>query len=589
MKLLQKYRSSKIVRKIIKTILVLEIISLIITVFLSYFILWPRLKNSAISKASATNAEIANQINTAVTTMADLSGFIQNSSQLHQALDDYHHHPNDQYYNRVCLVINNLTSSISSIRGVILDEGNGTAYTSIINLSDRDFVLLETPWYKNLQRSAYSKGYSSIYSVRQQTEFYTMAYVSNHYIGTKNYTLSVFFNVNSMIQTVDTLSSNLFNGCVITDEQGNIFYENRDSGHIDQLLSDDSTYRELFLPQQNYIHDEAGYYFNCVIPKSFWHSITFIDHLSLTATFWEHFFITLLLCSILCLITILFMVPLIYKIISPIHTLSTTMNRVSDGHLDVRSNVCTNDEIGELSIIYNHMLDSLNRQIQSIVEYESNEHKMKYNLLIAQIDSHFIYNTMSIINSLARRKKYEDIISINSALIKILQNCLRVKDIDVTDTVAQEMNIVNQYWIIENKRYDNHANLIWQVPDSMLNHPIPKNLIQPLVENCLFHGLIDEETGEIFGTITVSINNASNQIIIRVRDNGKGIPEEKLDLLNNPGELTRQLNDRGRHIGLSNIRQRLSYIYNGHANMIINNDSGTVVTLYLPEYPTKFS
>ena len=265
------------------------------------------------------------------------------------------------------------------------------------------------------------------------------------------------------------------------------------------------------------------------------------------------------------------------------------MNRVSDGHLDVRSNVCTNDEIGELSIIYNHMLDSLNRQIQSIVEYESNEQKMKYNLLIAQIDSHFIYNTMSIINSLARRKKYEDIISINSALIKILQNCLRVKDIDVTDTVAQEMDIVNQYWIIENKRYDNHANLIWQVPDSMLNHPIPKNLIQPLVENCLFHGLIDEETGEIFGTITVSINNASNQIIIRVRDNGKGIPEEKLDLLNNPGELTRQLNDRGRHIGLSNIRQRLSYIYNGHANMIINNDSGTVVTLYLPEYPTKFS
>ncbi|MFR8317672.1 MAG: sensor histidine kinase [Catenibacillus sp.] len=109
------------------------------------------------------------------------------------------------------------------------------------------------------------------------------------------------------------------------------------------------------------------------------------------------------------------------------------------------------------------------------------------------------------------------------------------------------------------------------------------------MENCLFHGLIDEETGEIFGTITVSINNASNQIIIRVRDNGKGIPEEKLDLLNNPGELTRQLNDRGRHIGLSNIRQRLSYIYNGHANMIINNDSGTVVTLYLPEYPTKFS
>lgn len=149
---------------------------------------------------------------------------------------------------------------------------------------------------------------------------------------------------------------------------------------------------------------------------------------------------------------------------------------------------------------------------------------MIYNLLIAQIDTHFIYNTMSIINSFARQGKTQEIITANSALIKIMQNCLRVKTIDVTDTVEQEMDVVKQYWIIENMRYENEVELLWDIPKTLYKENIPKNLIQPIVENCLFHGLVDEETGVMMGTITVLMRKTDNYLQLRISDNGCDFP-----------------------------------------------------------------
>ena len=204
------------------------------------------------------------------------------------------------------------------------------------------------------------------------------------------------------------------------------------------------------------------------------------------------------------------------------------MQEVVKGNLNCYSSIQTDDEIGDLSNVYNKMIDSLNRHIETILRYQEKEQKMIYNLLIAQIDTHFIYNTMSIINSFARQGKTQEIITANSALIKIMQNCLRVKTIDVTDTVEQEMDVVKQYWIIENMRYENEVELLWDIPKTLYKENIPKNLIQPIVENCLFHGLVDEETGVMMGTITVLMRKTDNYLQLRISDNGCGFPSELL-------------------------------------------------------------
>lgn len=576
-KLKQKLAGSRIVQKVVKRILIIEVISLLLTFLLSYAVLWPRLTDNAIREAVGTNNEIGNQINTTITNMTDSSQFLITSNELKNILNEYYFAPDEQSFNRVCLTINNLISSMSFIKGAVLEDADGPQFTSIINLREQDFFVFDSALYQEVKSSSYQKGYTSIYNIAASPASYGMAYICNYYIGTRNYTLTIFYNVNTLVSTVNNLSSTLFNGCALTDFQGNIFY---DTGDFSRETTGDETV--IAYSSHPYEKSGAGYYFYSIVPITGWNIIGYMESRTLYATFAGHFLITLLLCLISCTIVVLMIVPSVSRIIRPIHELNKTMQFVAAGDLDCYSSIHTDDEIGDLSAVYNQMIDSLNQHIDSLVEYEAKEARMKYNLLIAQIDSHFIYNTMSIINSFARRQATTEIIAINSALMKILQNCLRVRAIDVTDSVAQEIDIVDQYWLIENMRYDNQAELIWQVPDELKYELIPKNLIQPLVENCLFHGLVDEETGIINGTITISIAKSCKAVTISVADDGIGIPESTLAFLNDPENYVEQFNERGKHIGLSNIRQRLDYIYQGQASMRIENRDGTVVTMVLP-------
>lgn len=575
--MLNNYRHSRIVQKIVKRILLIEVISLILTFLLSYTVLWPRLSDNAVMNAVSASNEIASQIDTSLINMTDFSQFLVTSKELRSTLGDYYASPDNQNFNRVCLTINDLISSMSFVRGVVLEEIDGTRFHSVINIRDEEFALLDSELYQDLQKHNFWKKYSSIYTIASTSSTYGMAYMCNYLIGTKNYTLTLFYNVNSLVSMIEHLSEVSFNSYALTDFQGNQFLntENFQWEHTGQETA-------FAYSSSPYEKNTDGYYFYNVVDSTGWNMVSFIDNKQLNATFMEHFLVTLLLCLISCTVTVLLIIPAIFNIIQPIRKLNQTMQVVAAGDLNCYSDIKTDDEIGDLSNVYNMMIDNLNQHIESLVDYKGKEAKMKYNLLIAQIDSHFIYNTMSIINSFARRGRTEEIISMNTALIKILQNCLRVRDIDVTDTISQEIDIVKQYWLIENMRDDNHAELIFDIPEEYMDILIPKNLIQPIVENCLFHGLVDPESGIIEGTIKVFIEKSDRFISISIADNGIGIPDTTLHFLNQPGKFMEQLNERGKHIGLSNIRQRLEYIYQGNAEMKVESRGGTIVTIILP-------
>lgn len=308
----------------------------------------------------------------------------------------------------------------------------------------------------------------------------------------------------------------------------------------------------------------------------------FVDTATLMQNYWSIFTTAVLLCVVLCLLTVLVAIPTMSRTIRPIRDLSETMQQVAAGDRTVSAREDGDDEIGELSRIFNQMLQNLNESVDRQIAFETNEQKMRYNLLLAQIDSHFIGNTMSLVNSLARQGRTDDVIALNTALLIIIQNHLRIRDLDITDTIAQEMEIVEQYWLITKIRQENHAVLTWDVPDEILEDCIPKNIIQPLVENSLFHGLTDELTGEISGEIHVSARDMGDRIRIEVRDNGKGIDPARLAYLNSPEETLDYLRERGRHIGIANIRQRLQYFYKTDC-VRITCENGTTVTLDIPK------
>lgn len=289
------------------------------------------------------------------------------------------------------------------------------------------------------------------------------------------------------------------------------------------------------------------------------------------------------LLSILGILSVLFMIPIINSFTQPLSKLSAQMKKVSKGHFDTRVNVTSKDEIGALGNSFNYMSQELQKYVTELIEKEKLEQKMKYGLFVSQIDPHFIYNTMNTISYLAQKGQNQDVISVNKAMIEILKDRLRIGMDHVYDTVEQEISIANEYLTIQHFRYQDIFKAEIDVEDLTRSMLIPKNLLQPLVENALFHGILEnlDEHGECLGgCIYIHINVQDSKLFIEVRDNGKGMSPDTLANLSkeNPS------NKRGTHIGIQNIRERIRLIFQNDGCMSIETklDSGTKILLQLP-------
>lgn len=290
-----------------------------------------------------------------------------------------------------------------------------------------------------------------------------------------------------------------------------------------------------------------------------------------------------LLIAIFGICVLMLMVPIVQRFTKPLGEVSKQMGEIAKGNLDARVTIRSGDEIGEVGSAFNIMSEELKVNINKVIEKEKLEQRMRYSLLISQVDPHFIYNTMNTITYLAQKGRNEDVIAVNKAMIEILKDRLRIEISEVYDTVEQEVSVVQQYLIIQKYRYEGTFKAKIEVSEELNQCLIVKNLLQPLVENALFHGILanKDENGEVLGgCITIKIDREDPFITITIQDNGAGMSEEKVDsITHQPKAMIR-----GAHIGIRNIRERMKYIYGEQQNISIQSaeGEGTCVTLKLP-------
>ncbi|MCK9171480.1 MAG: histidine kinase [Treponema sp.] len=281
------------------------------------------------------------------------------------------------------------------------------------------------------------------------------------------------------------------------------------------------------------------------------------------------------------------LIPLLNGIFTPLNHLSEQMRKVSEGNLDVTIEVRTNDEIGELGSVFNYMLAELKSNIAILMEKNKKESELKYNFMLSRIDPHFIYNTMNTLTYLAKKGRSEDVVQVNDAIIEILKDRLRIDVYDSFDTVAHEINTTKQYIVIQQYRYEDVFKVAWNVRPDVLDYEIPKSIIQPLVENALNHGILEnkDDEGELLGgLISISVLRTQRKLCIEVKDNGRGMSDkEYYDVLHSVHA------DRGKRIGLKNIRERLQYIYGSDYDfaIITREGVGTRVFLTVPMKETE--
>lgn len=297
--------------------------------------------------------------------------------------------------------------------------------------------------------------------------------------------------------------------------------------------------------------------------------------------------------SRIILITFTLVCSLIFIVISfvlsesltrPISFLSRLMARhASDGRTSNCRYFKRTDEIGILFNEYNSMLQELDSHIKR--EYQNKlitlDSQMKS--LEAQINSHFLYNTLESINSMAEIEGIESISVMSMALGNMFRYSIKTKSELVT--MAEELNHVKDYVSIQQIRFSNRFHVDLEVPEALLSKKVLKLILQPIVENALYHGLHSCRFGDAI-RICAQLNDRI--LSISVSDNGCGMTKEQLnslcDSLAEPARFT-ELGQRNKQsIGLKNIHSRIELYYGQGYGLSIKSQEGrgTEVTIRLP-------
>ncbi|EKQ56426.1 MULTISPECIES: sensor histidine kinase [unclassified Clostridium] len=266
------------------------------------------------------------------------------------------------------------------------------------------------------------------------------------------------------------------------------------------------------------------------------------------------------------------------SIVNPIQKLKKLMKKAQEGDLTVSFNAKYNDEIGELGSSFNTMVKEINKLINLVQIEEKKKRIAEMNVLQAQIKPHFMYNTLDTIRWMAEEHNAEDIVEIIEAFTNLLRISLsKGKEII---SVKEELSHVQSYLIIQKIRYEDKLEYEIKFEDSILNYKLIKLILQPLVENAIYHG-IKEKRGN--GKIIINGKIEENLLYFTVVDNGKGMDEQTLNKINNM--LTNNSgnkNDIG--YGIFNVNERIKLIYGEEYGLTYKSiyGEGTIVELRHP-------
>jgi two-component system sensor histidine kinase YesM len=256
----------------------------------------------------------------------------------------------------------------------------------------------------------------------------------------------------------------------------------------------------------------------------------------------------------------------------PIHTITEAMHRIEEGHLDTRIEIERIDEFGDLATNFNIMVNKLCDYMDYKVKQQQELNDSNIAMMQAQLNPHFIYNTLDTIKWVAKANHIPEIATLVTSLAKILRTGISSSQLI---TLKEELSIVQSYVDIQRIRFDEKFKYVTEIQNELEMCIVPKLVIQPLVENAIIHGLADRDDGNIH----INAFKENDKLIITVSDDGCGISEEVMEFLNSR---VRKKLDGG--IGIYNIDTIIRLRYGDEFGVFFDKieKGGTKVTVLLP-------
>lgn len=280
--------------------------------------------------------------------------------------------------------------------------------------------------------------------------------------------------------------------------------------------------------------------------------------------------------GVYAMLMLLFMYGLSVQYTDPMLKIIEDLKKVEKGDLSVRTNVNTHNEIEQLSHSVNNMISEMEVLIEKLVREERVKREVELEALHAQINPHFLYNTLNTIKWMAKIQGAHSVSNAIVALVKLLRISINISSDFIT--LREEIEYIQNYIVIQKLRFNEDFDIEYDIVEADLEVLIPKLILQPIIENSIIYGM--ESTNGLKIMVKSARNENTDCLVIQIIDNGPGIPE---DVVNQISKDLRAGNKFSK-AGLNNVSQRIK-LFCGESyglELLASEGQGTTVNVKLP-------
>ena len=576
--LLRFYRNLPIRHKLVLVLYIQILIPLILVGYLSY-------KNSeSIIKENSTDysRDILGMIQLRLNDYMDnltvisqdllyedkIYDVLKSSSDIKDPLSRY------EYENTVNSFLKMLVLSRSEVRSIYIYSNDGQTYYADDNSRDagaKDFI----PYPKMLEKARMSKGKPILHLVSENKkvkDIYLVRQINDRDRFKELGLMVIHVRKEVLDEVYQGLTGNLQNIMILSSDKELI--ASRD--YNDMNIFSDVIINNIDGELGERIDESAGVFVSYITLKNIgWKIVAYVtlDELYKDAYTLRRNIVMLCFASILLLSVLTAFIAVDF--VQPINKLVKGMKKVQAGESNVSVQVDRDDEMGFLSEAFNEMSGEIHHLVNWVYREQLTRKEAELKALQSQINPHFLFNTLEAINWMAQLNHVPEISSTVSDLSDLMEASIGRDDRLIT--IEEEFSYADKYISLQKRRFGDRIELVKNVQPDVTGIRIPRLLIQPLIENAVYHG-IEGTRGK--GVINLSAGRKDECVTIEVVDNGAGMDADDLKQLNNRLSMDNDTyfkelgGKKNRSIGIENVNRRIKLFYGESYGLEIKSEEG---------------
>ncbi len=603
-------RSRRIQNTITVALAILVFATAVIMALISYNFTREAVRRTSIDYTAELIAQVQTNIDSYITHMENIAEVVELNEQVREYFQLEEDLPPEElqaYRSRITSFLNSISRTRNDISLILIVGNNGSVLTQDDQIVLNSAVVLENQhWYRRARqrggRTAVSSSHvqnvvDGVYRwvITLSREFEHGVLLVDMNFSVINELLSgISFGRKGYIFIVDP------DGGIVYHPRQELIYSNLEREYIDLVLENT---RGVFSVQDG---PNERIYTVSTSSHTGWRTVgvnyaaELVQNRELIQQY--YFFWTLL-----CIVTAILVSVLISRHISrPILKLRSSMRAVEMGDFDISADVTSNNEIGELARDFNIMIARIKELVRRNAEEQEQKRKSELLALQNQITPHFLYNTLDSVIWMAEGKQHDEVVKMVSALARLLR--LSISRGDELVSVHDEMEHIRNYLTIQKLRYRDKLDFRIEMDPSITRLLVPKVILQPLVENAIYHGIKNTENG---GCVTVRGAVREDSVVLSVADDGVGIDPKRINtILQEPEQKTTaprtpetpadgtaasrkttatlvrysHLPRKRSRVGIRNVNERIHLYFGPSYGLSFrnNNGTGTIVDIRLP-------